>query len=200
MSIQIDGGILAGGLARRMGGQNKGLALYNGEAMLASIAKAMRPYVQTLRINCNRDSDKVIQFCDETVSDKIEGFQGPLAGIHALLDASSADYVLTSSCDTPLLSEKYPITMLSILKRDSETKQQLPLAYYACCNGDSQPTHLLVSPRLSDSLSERIQQNRLRALEWLREIAAVPVSFEEETLFYNVNHPAELIQPPPGTR
>lgn len=184
MTISIDGGILAGGLARRMGGQNKGLAVYNSKPMIASIANALAPHVRQLLINCNRDSAAFSQFCDQTVPDGIKGFQGPLAGIHALLTASDANYVLISSCDTPLLDERYARVMLEAL---NNAALQPSLVYYANCNGKTHPTHILASTTLSESLGERIEQKRLRALEWLTDMAAVPVTFDDETLFYNVN-------------
>lgn len=196
MTLKIDGGILAGGLARRMGGQNKGLALYRCQPMIQSIAFAMRPYVQQLLINCNRDSDAIAQYCDKTVTDAIAGFHGPLAGIHALLCASNADYVLISSCDTPLLNEHYAQTMLKALAQDNNETSKTPAAYYAICNGVSQPTHLLISTALSSALGKRVQQNKLRALEWLQDIEAVAVPFDDATLFYNVNSTAELSMSP----
>ena len=194
MISNIDGGILAGGLARRMDGQNKGLAIYNSQPMIASIANALSPHVRQLLINCNRDSAEISQFCDLTVPDVITGFQGPLAGIHALLTASDADYVLVSSCDTPLLDDRYARTMLKALNNAASTAQQPSLVYYANCNGKAHPTHILASTTLSDSLGERIKQKQLRALEWLTDIAAVPVLFDDETLFYNVNTLADLSQ------
>ncbi len=54
-SADITGLVLAGGLARRMGGIDKGLVDLGGKPMIEHVLAALRPQVGRLLINANRN-------------------------------------------------------------------------------------------------------------------------------------------------
>ena len=53
----ITGVILAGGQARRMQGQDKGLVLLNNKPMIEYVIENLKPQVGELVINANRNLD-----------------------------------------------------------------------------------------------------------------------------------------------
>ena len=54
---EVTGWLLAGGEGRRMGGANKGLQPYQGQALASWVIHALLAQVGTLHINANRDLD-----------------------------------------------------------------------------------------------------------------------------------------------
>ena len=53
--MSITGIILAGGLARRMGGIDKGLIPFLGKPMIAHVIDQLKPQVEDMLINANRE-------------------------------------------------------------------------------------------------------------------------------------------------
>ena len=109
------GVILAGGLARRMGGGDKPLAEIAGRPILQLVIDRLKPQCAALAINANGDPARFSAFGLPVVADSVEGFAGPLAGVLAGMDyaaASGAADVLSAPGDTPFL----PADLLSRLE------------------------------------------------------------------------------------
>jgi molybdopterin-guanine dinucleotide biosynthesis protein A len=83
--------VLAGGLARRMGGGDKGLIRIGGETILERALARLGPQCTGLIINANGDPARFARFGFPVVADDVEGFAGPLAGILAGLDWLAAN-------------------------------------------------------------------------------------------------------------
>ena len=83
---QTYGLVLAGGLARRMGGGDKGLIRIGGATILERALARLGPQCAGVVINANGDPARFALFGLPVVADDIEGFAGPLAGILAGLD------------------------------------------------------------------------------------------------------------------
>ena len=100
------GVILAGGLARRMGGGDKPLVAIGGRPMLDRVIERLAPQVDRLVINANGDPARFARYGLPVVPDTISGFAGPLAGILAGLRWAEANIpdapaVLSVAADTP---------------------------------------------------------------------------------------------------
>ncbi len=100
--------LLAGGLARRMGGGDKALRELGGTSLLARAIAALRPQCEGLVLSANGDPEQFAGFDLPIVADDVPGFMGPLAGILAGLDwiaAHRPDVALAISApaDTPFL-------------------------------------------------------------------------------------------------
>ena len=80
------GVILAGGLARRMGGGDKPMRLLGGVPMLDHARARLAPQVAALLINANGDPARFAGFGLPVVADGLPDHPGPLAGILAALD------------------------------------------------------------------------------------------------------------------
>ena len=103
MQNQITGIVLAGGQARRMGGVDKGLISLCGRPMVEWTIRALRPQVETIAINANRNSDLYAGFGYAVVADNDSGFLGPLAGMASGMRAARTTHILTVPCDSPLI-------------------------------------------------------------------------------------------------
>ncbi|MGI9413323.1 MAG: NTP transferase domain-containing protein, partial [Hyphomicrobiales bacterium] len=85
-SPDIVGVVLAGGLARRMGGGDKALLELGGRPILAHVIERLQPQVGPMVLNANGDPARFDDFGLPVVPDSVEGFAGPLAGVLAGLD------------------------------------------------------------------------------------------------------------------
>jgi molybdenum cofactor guanylyltransferase len=104
----IIGCILAGGLARRMGGGDKALCNVAGRPMLAHVIGRLAPQVNGLIINANGPPERFRQFTLPVVADTIADHPGPLAGVLAGMRWSQrhhpeATLLVTVSGDAPLI-------------------------------------------------------------------------------------------------
>jgi molybdopterin-guanine dinucleotide biosynthesis protein A len=102
--MKIAGVILAGGLARRMGGGDKALLELAGETLLARVIARLKPQVGEMVLNANGDPARFAEFGLPVVADTVEGFAGPLAGILAGMRWAAAkgySHVASAAGDTP---------------------------------------------------------------------------------------------------
>lgn len=82
--------ILAGGLARRMGGGDKALIEIAGRTILDRAIATMAPQCDGIILNANGDPSRFARFGLPIVPDDVPDFAGPLAGILAGLDWAAA--------------------------------------------------------------------------------------------------------------
>jgi molybdopterin-guanine dinucleotide biosynthesis protein A len=82
--------VLAGGLARRMGGGDKALIEIGGKTILSRVLATLKPQCDAIILNANGDTTRFAAYGLPVVSDDIPDFAGPLAGILAGLDWMAA--------------------------------------------------------------------------------------------------------------
>lgn len=102
------GMILAGGLARRMGGGDKTLAEIGGVPILERTLSRFLPQCSEVILNANGDPARFARFGLPVVADEIPDFAGPLAGILAGLDwaasqAPGLEWMASVPGDAPFL-------------------------------------------------------------------------------------------------
>jgi molybdopterin-guanine dinucleotide biosynthesis protein A len=100
------GVILAGGLARRMGGGDKPLRALGGRPILAHVIARFAPQVNPLLLNANGDPARFAEFGLRVIADPLPNHPGPLAGILAALEAAASlgvDWVASVPGDGPFL-------------------------------------------------------------------------------------------------
>ena len=103
--------LLAGGRATRMGGDDKGLILFAGEPLVKKICAALQPQVAEILINANRNHAEYRRLGHRIIPDQLADYQGPLAGMHAALQAIETDWLLTIPCDGPFVAADYAAKM-----------------------------------------------------------------------------------------
>lgn len=183
----ITGAVLAGGEGRRMGGVDKGLVELAGKPLTAWVLDALRPQTGALLINANRSLAEYRAFGVPVVADSGEGFQGPLAGLHAVLCAARTDYVLTAPCDAP----RVPADLAARLSR-ALCAQQADIAV-AKAAGRVHPVHALLRRDLADDLAAALAAGERKVMFWLERHALVQVDCDDiASAFVNVNTPEEL--------
>jgi len=82
--------VLAGGLARRMGGGDKVRIRIGGRTILERVLTRLRPQCSAIILNANGDRGRFADTGLPVVADGVPGFVGPLAGILAGLDWAAA--------------------------------------------------------------------------------------------------------------
>jgi molybdenum cofactor guanylyltransferase len=182
----LTGLVLAGGLARRMGGVDKGLLEIGGRPMVEHVLAALRPQVGRLLINANRSLDAYARYGVPVVTDTFEGFQGPLAGIYSGLAVVETPYLLTAPCDSPLLAPDLAACMVRAL--DAE---QADLAV-AHDGRRQQPVFLLLRRELGPDLQAYLAGGDRKIDRWFarHKVANADLSHRSDS-FINVNDPDE---------
>ncbi|VVE64034.1 molybdenum cofactor guanylyltransferase [Pandoraea anapnoica] len=203
----ITGLILAGGRGQRMGGRDKGLQPFAGRPLVEHAIARLGPQVGALLISANRNRDAYAAAlgtdgADGVVSDEIQDFAGPLAGMLAGLRAACTDYVLTVPCDSPYLpddlSERLCAALNALPEADPDAPDSArPLAAYAATAQGPHPVFALVHRSLADDLATTLAAGEHRVRAWLSRHKAVQVHFGDERPFYNVNTLDDLLTDSP---
>ncbi len=185
----IPGVLLAGGLARRMGGGDKPMRQIAGRAILDRVIARLTPQCDGLIINANGDPARFASFGLPVVADSVADFPGPLAGILAALDwvaASRPDVslVLSAAGDCPFL----PRDLVARL-HDALVAEKAQLAV-AASDGQSHPVIGLWSVSLRDALRHSLVVEDIRKIDrWTARYRLATVTWPTTPLdpFFNAN-------------
>lgn len=194
MSGPVVGVILAGGLARRMGGGDKCLRTLGGRPILEHVVARARPQVATLVLNANGDPGRFAGFGLPVVPDGIEGFAGPLAGVLAGMDWALAQVpgvrrIATFASDTPF----FPLDLVSRLQ-EAVLREGAVLAC-ASSGGRPHPVFGLWPVELRDDLDAAMRREGLRKIDLFTArwpLAVVDWADEPFDPFFNANRPEDL--------
>lgn len=185
----IPGVVLAGGLARRMGGGDKPLREIGGKSILQRVIARLSPQCSGLIINANGDPSRFANFGLPVIADDVADYPGPLAGILAALDWTAvhrpdARWILSAPGDCPFL----PRDLVSRLEA-ARAAENAELAVAA----SGQQTHPVVglwSVRLRDELRQALVVEGMRKIDrWTARYALATVAWPTEPLdpFFNAN-------------
>ena len=188
------GVVLAGGLARRMGGGDKARLRIAGRTILERVVARMAPQCGALILNANGDPARFADTGLAVVPDSVPDFAGPLAGILAGLDWAAAHPAGTTDLvsvpgDCPFL----PDDLVERLSTARE-KENTPLA----CARSGEQRHPVVGlwpVALRDDLRAALVQDGVRKIEaWTARhgvaIAQWPATPVDP--FFNVNTPDDV--------
>ena len=192
----ILGLILAGGLARRMGGGDKARIRIGGVTILGRVIACLAPQCSAIIINANGDLTRFADTRLPVVSDSVPDFAGPLAGILAGLDWAAAHApdvadLVSVPGDCPFLPHDL-VARLSAARAAAGT----PLA--CARSGDwRHPVVGLWPVRLRDDLRKALTEEDLHKIEvWtarhgvaIADWAAKPVD-----PFLNVNTHEDVVE------
>lgn len=196
---RLVGVILAGGLARRMGGGDKGLAAFGAATMLDEVVRGLAPQVGRMVLNANGDPSRFVRFGLPVIADAVPGFVGPLAGVLAGLrwaaaEAPAATHVLSVSSDAPFL----PADLASRLACALGLRPAARIAL-ARSGGEVHPVIGLWPVALADDLEADLRSGLRKVRDWTERHGAIAVDFPmratlEGTVdpFFNANTPEEL--------
>jgi molybdenum cofactor guanylyltransferase len=183
--------VLAGGLARRMGGGDKALIKVGGVAILDRVLERLRGACDPIIINANGDPARFARYGLQVVADSIPDFAGPLAGILAGLDWAAAhapgtEWLASVPGDCPFL----PHDLVARLHAERAT-QSTPLA----CARSGEWRHPVVGlwrVDLRDDLRHALAAEGLRKIEiWTARHGIAIAAWPDQPFdpFFNVNTP-----------
>lgn len=193
----LSGGVLAGGLARRFQADgssaiDKGLLDLAGQPLVAHSVKKLQPYaVSPILISANRNQDKYQKY-GEVITDPgcLAGYQGPLAGLLAMLSVIVTDWLMVLPVDSPFV----PTSLIEELweKRLAQPDKR---AFYVQ-HERSYPLCLLIHKDCAPALKAYLLSGQRRVQDWLAEQNAVAVDLRHypADVFFNINEPADLQQ------
>ena len=190
------GVVLAGGLARRMGGGDKARLQIAGRTILERVLARMQPQCSALILNANGDTGRFADIGLPVVPDSVPDFAGPLAGILAGLDWAAA--YATATIDIVSVPGDCPFLPVDLVARLSAAREQekTPLA----CARSGEQRHPVVGlwpVALRDDLRAALCQDGVRKIEaWTARhgvaIAQWPATPVDP--FFNVNTPDDAAQ------
>lgn len=185
--------VLAGGLARRMGGGDKPLRLLGGRSMLDHVLDRVTPQVATVVLNANGDAGRFAQWRLPVVPDGLADHPGPLAGILAALDWTAThqpalDWVLSVPGDCPFL----PTDLVARLHA-ARTAAAVPLAC-ARSAGQAHPPVGLWPVALRAELRAALLAGERKIDRWTARHGCAHADWEAGAMdpFFNANSPADL--------
>lgn len=188
----IVGVILAGGLARRMGGGDKALRTLAGRPVLDWVIARARPQVSVLALNANGDPARFAQWDLPVLADPVDGFVGPLAGVLAGLDWAAgrgAAWLATFPCDAPFL----PADLVSRLQAARQAAG-VPLAC-ARSGGRDHPVVGLWPVDLREDLRTALVDEGVRKVDrWTvrHGLAVAEFPATPHDPFFNANRPEDF--------
>ena len=182
--------ILAGGKGRRLEGQDKGLVIYKGKALIQHVIERIQSQVGTIVINANRNQETYASYGYPTISDEMSNFQGPLAGFATAMKTVKTDYIITLPCDGPSLPLDLVQRMLSKLNAFEDTSNCIAVAH----DGEwLQPVHALIPIALIDSLEAFLANGDRKIDLWYAKHDLVLVDFSDQSdAFFNINKKEQL--------
>lgn len=198
------GVILAGGLATRMGGGDKGLLQIGGQSLLARVRDRLEPQVSSLALNANGDAARFADLGLPVVADSIDGFAGPLAGVLAGLDwaaGQGADSIVTAAADTPFFPTDLVARLVAaskgqahplVLATTPRTGEELKSGGRSKVN--RHPTFGLWPVALRDDLRAALKDGLRKVVLWTDQHDGREALFDATPFdpFFNVNTPADL--------
>lgn len=184
---KVAGVILAGGRARRMDNQDKGLVNFKGRPMISYAIAALAPVVDQLFINANRNIDQYRQFGWPVISDQTDSFDGPLAGVLTAMIHADADALVVMPCDSPLIKSEHLQKLLLTL---AENNADVAVAF----DGERMhPVFLAIKTALQSSLKDYLAGGQRKVTIWLAQQNLVQADFSNEPeIFSNINTMTEL--------
>ena len=188
--------ILAGGLASRMGGGDKGLRTVGGRTVLDRVIATMRLQCPHLVLSANGDPARFAPCGLPVVADDLPDHPGPLAGVLAGLDWAARHhpeqaFAVTAPTDTPFLPKDF-VARLQDVRVDDRAE-----IVCARSGGSSHPVAALWSVALRHDLRRALE------VEGLRKVGAFlerhPVAYADWPVhpfdpFFNTNAPDDLAQ------
>ena len=183
------GVVLAGGLARRMGGGDKARLRIGGRTILERVLARLKPQCARLILNANGDPARFADTGIAVVSDTVPDFAGPLAGILAALDwvashRPQVQWVLSAAADCPFLPRDL-VARLRAARKDQDAELAV-----AASDGQTHPVIGLWSVRLREELRHALVVEDIRKIDrWTARYRLATVTWPARPLdpFFNAN-------------
>lgn len=181
-----------------MGGRDKGLMDVQGRPAVARALDLLTPICASCFISANRNKERYAKLgIGEVIGDLRPGFQGPLAGIEAILPVleatSGIETLLLLPCDLPLLSADVPRQLFEELNAH-------PGKDIIYAQTGSQPHYLCAALRTKAlaNLAEQLDKGDKAVHRWYAHCSSAALEFSGDLAkgFVNINRAEDLkLQP-----
>jgi len=152
--------VLAGGQGRRVDEQDKGLLELRGKKLVEHVIQKLSLQTNNIVIVANRNIETYTAFGFPVVSDRIEGFQGPLAGIDAAFSVTGSSFLLCVPCDSPFIPDDLMDRLISAATGNN------PIV--VASDGERlHPVISLVHRSVWQDIQDRLSEGRLRLMDWI---------------------------------
>lgn len=178
---QVTVAILAGGLGSRMGGVDKGLAVYQGKRLIDHVLARIQPQATHIMINANRNLETYQSLGYAVAPDLNDAHQGPLAGMQACMNVTDTPLLLTVPCDTPYLPEN----LVEVMYQQMVTDQTDIVV--AKTETRTHPVISLCRTMLTSSLTTYLASGNRKISLWQQQHNHSMTMFPEEQAFTNIN-------------
>lgn len=187
--------VLAGGLARRMGGGDKARIKIGGVTILDSVLATLSGQVQGMVINANGDPTRFADTGLDVVADSVPDFAGPLAGILAGLDYLAArdngiEWLLSVPGDCPFLPD-------DLVERLHAARRKMGAGVPLACARSGEWRHPVVGLwplALREDLRKALMVEGLHKIEiWTARHGIAIADWPDQPIdpFFNVNTPED---------
>jgi molybdopterin-guanine dinucleotide biosynthesis protein A len=191
---QVVGVILAGGLARRMGGGDKSMLQIGGQPILQYVIDLAQNQLATVLLNANGDAQRFTKFGLPVQADIVPDFAGPLAGVVSAMawvkhNKPHATHLITMAADTPFFPSDY------VERMELQMQQQGKRLACASYKGRTQPVFGLWPVDLFEDLYKALVEDDIRKVDrFTAPYGVADVAFDEclENPFFNVNQPQDI--------
>jgi molybdopterin-guanine dinucleotide biosynthesis protein A len=190
------GVLLAGGLARRMGGGDKPLKTIGGRTILERAIERLAPQCDGLILNANGDPARFAATGLAVVADDVPGFAGPLAGILAALDWAARNrpqigWMVSAAADSPFLPRDLVLRL--------HAAREAAGVSLACAEsgGRAHPVNALWAVALRDDLRHALVVEDMRKIDrWTARHGIARASWPAEPIdpFFNANTPEDVAE------
>jgi molybdopterin-guanine dinucleotide biosynthesis protein A len=185
--------ILAGGLARRMGGGDKPMRLLAGRPLLDHLLARLGPQVPAMILNANGDPARFAAYGLPVVADGLPDHPGPLAGVLAALDWAAAQrpdlpFVASVPGDSPFI----PADLVARLHAAREAAGT-PMAC-AASGGWTHPPIGLWPVALRGELRAALLAGERKIDRWTARFGCASAEWPTDPIdpFFNANAPEDL--------
>lgn len=179
--------ILAGGLARRFLGEDKGLIELAQRPLAAWVAERLAGHAAEVLINANRNLRRYAAIGHTVVPDYLPDHPGPLAGLLSAARTAQQEWLLCVPCDAPFL----PLDLVMQLHNHA-IASQVQLARVA----DETGTHyaiMLVHRELIADLADFVRAGGRQVQAWQARHACETLYYGDDPYaFLNINTPEDL--------
>jgi molybdopterin-guanine dinucleotide biosynthesis protein A, proteobacterial len=185
--------IMTGGKSSRMGGGIKTLMQFNKKIIFERILESLQNQINNIIINNNDMSYQFKKYNLPIIEDKIKGYLGPLAGIHASLvwvskNLKNIEWIVSVPGDTPFI----PDNLVEKLYNKAESyKKNIIIAK---SNEKIHPIVGIWNVNLLQKLEKAILEGERKIIIWAKKNQLDYQEFINDRYdpFFNINYNADI--------
>ena len=150
--------------------------------MVEHVLAAVERQAGAVAINANRSAERYARYGHRVIADRMDGFQGPLAGMASALAAAATEFVLVVPCDSPLVDASLgPRLHAALVEREAD----VAVAH----DGERMhPVFVLLRRAARARLDDFLARGERKIDHWFAEEKTAVVDFSDlPEMFLNVN-------------